>query len=98
MILTSLSMHTNVSKGGCIIMSQEKIAKLLMLVVLCYVAFPVLSFNGTLMQTVFTCAWLGFAGMLTLSLLVKKETSRKVTVKKTHDLKQKASKRMHMES
>jgi hypothetical protein len=90
-------MHTNDSKGGCF-MSQEKIAKLLMLVVLFYVGLPALSFEGLTMQTFFSVAWTGFAGMLVLSLLFNKNEARKRTVKRQPFVNQKSRKRVHMES
>jgi hypothetical protein len=91
-------MHTNDSKGGCF-MSQEKIAKLLMLIVLLYIALPVLSFKGLTMQTFFTVAWTGFAGMLLFGLLFNKKEVRKRTVKKQSFFSdQKSRKRMHMGS
>ncbi|MBN3556424.1 hypothetical protein JYA63_19280 [Fictibacillus nanhaiensis] len=80
-------------------MRQERMAKVLMLMVLFYVAIPVLSFEGPLLQQLFSAAWLGFAGMLLVSLLFKKDTAEKRAVKKqnvTPDSKMK--KRIHMES
>lgn len=80
-------------------MSQEKIAKVLMLCVLLYVAIPVLSLNGPLLQSVFTIAWSGFACMLLIGLLFKKDTLKKRAVKKQSiSANQKMRKRMHMES
>jgi hypothetical protein len=81
-----------------LLMSQEKIAKLLMLVVLIYVGLPVLSFEGLTMKTFFSIAWTGFAGMLVLSLLFNKNEARKRTVKKQAFSNQKSRKRVHMES
>ncbi|WP_137788662.1 hypothetical protein [Bacillus sp. E(2018)] len=80
-------------------MRQEKIAKVLMLLVLLYVAIPVLSFDGPLLQQLFSVAWVAFAGMLLVSLLFKKDPTRKRAIKKqimTSDSKMK--KRIHMES
>lgn len=80
-------------------MRQEKMAKVLMLLVLFYVAIPVLSFDGPLLQQLFSAAWMGFAGMLLVSLLFKKDTPEKRAVKKqivTSDSKMKKS--IHMES
>lgn len=80
-------------------MSQEKVIKFLMLIVLFYVALPVLSFKGPIMQTVFSGAWTGFAGMLLLGLLIRKEDVRKRTVKRQLvNVRQKSKKRVHMES
>ena len=90
-------MHTNDSKGGCF-MNQEKIAKLLMLVVLAYVGLPALSFEGLTLQTFFSIVWAGFAGILVLSLLFNKSEARKRTVKRQAFVNQKSRKRMHMES
>jgi di/tricarboxylate transporter len=81
-----------------LLMSQEKIAKLLMLVVLIYVGLPVLSFEELTMKTFFSIAWTGFAGMLFLSLLFNKNEARKRTVKKQAFSNQKSRKRVHMES
>jgi hypothetical protein len=75
-------MHTNGSKGGCFIMSQEKVVKFLLLVVLFYLAVPILSFSGPLMHTLFSIAWTGFAGLILLGLLMKKEPVRLRAVKK----------------
>ncbi|ANC78140.1 hypothetical protein ABE65_015575 [Fictibacillus phosphorivorans] len=80
-------------------MRQEKMAKLLMLFVLFYVAIPVLSFDGPFLQQLFSVAWMGFAGMLLVNLLFKKDKAEKRSVKKqivTPDSKMK--KRIHMES
>ncbi|MBY6035197.1 hypothetical protein KUV80_00935 [Fictibacillus nanhaiensis] len=63
-------------------MSQEKIAKMLMLIVLFYVALPVLSLEGSIMQSLFTIAWAGFAGLLMIGLLVRKNEVRTKKVKK----------------
>ncbi|KZE64568.1 hypothetical protein AWM68_10515 [Fictibacillus phosphorivorans] len=80
-------------------MSQEKIAKVLMLCVLLYVAIPVLSLDGPLLQRIFTIAWSGFACMLLIGLLFKKDTLKKRSVKKQSiSANQKMRKRMHMES
>lgn len=78
------------------IMSQEKIAKLLMLIVLLYVAIPVLSFDGPPMQTIFTLAWSGFACMLLMSILFKRNPFNKKAIKKqSSHANQKTRKRMH---
>lgn len=90
-------MHTNDSKGGCF-MNQEKIAKLLMLVVLVYVGLPALSFEGLTLQTFFSIVWTGFAGMLVLSLLFNNSEARKRTVRRQAFVNQKSRKRVHMES
>jgi hypothetical protein len=82
-----------------VFMSQEKIAKLLMLIVLFYIALPVLSFKGLTIQTFFTIAWIGFASILLFGLLFNKREVRKRTVKKqTFFSEQKSGKRMHMGS
>jgi hypothetical protein len=82
-----------------VFMSQEKIAKLLMLIVLLYIALPVLSFKGLTIQTFFTIAWIGFASILLFGLLFNKREVRKRTVKKqTFFSEQKSGKRMHMGS
>jgi hypothetical protein len=82
-----------------VFMSQEKIAKLLMLIVLLYIALPVLSFKGLTMQTFFTIAWIGFASILLFGLLFNKREVRKRRVKKQILFsEQKTQKRMHMGS
>ncbi|MCM3717931.1 hypothetical protein [Fictibacillus phosphorivorans] len=75
-------------------MNQEKIAKLLMLVVLAYVGLPALSFEGLTLQTLFSIVWIGFAVILLLSLLFNENKRRMRTVKRH----QKARKRIHMGS
>ncbi|OOE13890.1 hypothetical protein [Fictibacillus arsenicus] len=80
-------------------MNQEKIAKLLMLVVLVYVGLPALSFEGLTLQTFFSIVWTGFAGMLVLSLLFNNSEARKRTVRRqAFVVNQKSRKRVHMES
>lgn len=80
-------------------MRQEKMAKVLMLLVLFYVAIPVISFDGPLLQQLFSVAWIGFASMLLVSLLFKRDTAPKRAVKKqSMTLDPKMKKGMHMES
>jgi Na+/H+ antiporter NhaC len=91
-------MHTNGNKGGCF-MSQEKVIKFLLLIVLLYNGMPVLSFSGELHQTIFTFVWMGFAGLLLLSLLMKKESVRiKAVKKRVYHQKQNTGKRLHLGS
>jgi uncharacterized protein YacL len=82
-----------------IFMSQEIIIKSLIISVLLYLGVPVLRVDGSILQTIFTLVWSGFACFLLLSLAFKKRAARKRTVwnvKKNR--KQNTEKRTRMES